>query len=101
MRRTRRPLLITGLAPLVPILIGSAVNIWYNLTQIDPLLTPRQRGIFVDTVAVFNLAVYPPAVGAWAWIVASLRGPMRALRRGEPISDRRLAAARRRGINLP
>jgi hypothetical protein len=39
-----RPLLITGLAPLVPILIGSAVNIWYNLTQIDPLLTPRHYG---------------------------------------------------------
>ena len=46
----RSPLLITGLAPLVPILIGSAVNIWYNLTQIDPLLTPAQRQIFVETI---------------------------------------------------
>jgi adenylate cyclase len=96
-----QPLLLTGLAPLVPVLIGSAVNIWYNLTQIDPLLTPEQRQIFVDTVAVFNLAVYPPAVLVWAWIVASLRAPMRALVRGEPIPAERLARARRRVINLP
>ena len=100
-RPSRHPLLITGLAPLVPILIGSAVNIWYNLTQIDPLLTARQRAIFVDTVTIFNLAVYPPAVAVWAWAVASLRRPLRALLAGEPIPDRRLAAARRRVINLP
>ena len=97
----RSPLLITGLAPLVPILIGSAVNIWYNLTQIDPLLTPAQRQIFVETIAVFNLAAYPPLVAAWAWVVWSLRAPMRALVRGERIGERRLALARRRVINLP
>src|SRR5262249_45292182 len=55
----RHPLLLTGLAPLLPMLVGSAVNIWYNLTQIDPLLTPLQREVFVRTVVIFNLVVYP------------------------------------------
>jgi len=27
-----------ALAPLVPHLVGSAFNIWYNMTVIDPLL---------------------------------------------------------------
>lgn len=46
-RATRWALVLTGLAPLVPTLIGSAVNIWYNLTEIDPLLTEAQRRIGV------------------------------------------------------
>lgn len=31
----RHPFLVTGLAPLIPHLVGSAFNIWYNLTVID------------------------------------------------------------------
>jgi hypothetical protein len=38
--RVRSALWLVGAAPLLPSLIGSAVNIWYNLTHIDPLLTP-------------------------------------------------------------
>ena len=34
----RHPLLVTALAPLIPHLLGSAFNIWYNMTVIDPLL---------------------------------------------------------------
>lgn len=82
-------------------LIGSAINIWYNLTNVDPLLTPGQRAIFGRTILVFNLTVYPPLVAVWAWLVASLRGPFRAQRRGEPVDPERLLRARRRAINLP
>jgi adenylate cyclase len=45
-------LLLTGAAPLLPMLAGSAINIWYN---IDPLLTSAQDVIFTaigDTVNV-------------------------------------------------
>ncbi len=55
------PLLLTGIAPALPMVIGSAINIWYNVTNIDPLLTPSQRAIFMQTVTVFNLTVYPIA----------------------------------------
>jgi len=48
-RATRWAPGLTGLAPLAPTLVGSAVNIRYNLTEIDPLLTEAQRRIFVDT----------------------------------------------------
>jgi len=43
------PLLITGGAIVLPMLIGSAVNIWYNNTNIDALVTLGQRAIFVRT----------------------------------------------------
>jgi adenylate cyclase len=100
-RATRWALVLIGLAPLAPTLIGSAVNIWYNLVEIDPLLTEAQRRIFVDTTARFNIFVYPPAFAVWVWIVWSLRAPFRALTRGEPVDRERLARARRRVINLP
>ncbi len=100
-RAERWALLLTGLAPLAPTLIGSVVNIWYNLTEIDPLLTETQRRIFVTTTIWFNLLVYPPALAVWASVVGSLRAPFRALTRGEVVDAARLAQARRRVINLP
>ena len=32
-------LLITALSPLLPQILGSAFNIWYNVIIVDPLLT--------------------------------------------------------------
>jgi len=46
------PLLITGWAFVLPMLIGSPVNIWYNNTNIDPLVTLGQRAIFVRTTTL-------------------------------------------------
>lgn len=100
-RADRWALLLVALAPLAPTLIGSAVNIWYNLTEIDPLLTDAQRRIFVSTTTWFNALVYPPAVALWASVVWSLRRPFRALRRGDAVAPAQLARARRRVINLP
>jgi class 3 adenylate cyclase len=34
--------------------VGSAVNIWYNITNIEPLLTPLQRDVFVKAVTAYN-----------------------------------------------
>ena len=100
-RATRWAVVLIGLAPLAPTLVGSAVNIWYNLTEIDPLLTEAQRRIFVETTTHFNIFVYPPAFALWLWVVWSLRAPLRALTRGEPVDQEQLARARRRVINLP
>ncbi len=71
------PLLLTGTAPVLPMLIGSAINIWYNITNIEPLLTPAQRTIFMRTVTLFNLTVYPLLGGIWAWLLLSLLAPFR------------------------
>ncbi len=77
---SRRGLLVTALAPVVPQLLGSAFNIWYNATVIDPLLSPLGlKPRFVATVIVYNLAVYPVAVGAWLYAISSLRPHFREL----------------------
>ena len=97
----RHRLWVIGAAPLIPLLIGSAVNIWYNLTQIEPLLTTAQRERFVAITTVFNVAVYPPLLLAWIAILLSLRNPLHRLERGEPVDAIRLEKVRRRSINLP
>lgn len=96
-----RPLWLIGAAPLIPLLIGSAVNIWYNLTQIDPLLTDSQRERFIVITMIFNLAVYPALLVVWIAILASLCEPLRRRARGQPVDTLSLERARRRTINLP
>ena len=92
---------IVVFAPLVAQLLGSAFNIWYNFTHIQPLLTPAQLTVFLNTVKVFNAIVYPTAVGLWVWVVLSLRQPCHLLQRHQPISPECLLRARQRVINLP
>ncbi len=92
---------MTGAAPLLPLLLGSAVNIWYNVTHIEPLLVPAQKDVFVRTTVIYNLLAYPPLLGVWCAIVLSLREPLGRAARGEPLPPDRLERARRRVINLP
>ena len=98
-----RALVIVACAPVLPQILGSIFNIWYNATVIGPMLnTPLLRERFTETVIVFNLVVYPLAVGAWIWIVSSLFPAMWAVWSGEvTIDSSRLDRARRRVINLP
>ena len=74
-------------------LVGSVFNIWYNLSHIEPLLTPAQHRRFIDAIQVYNLAAYPLLVAIWAWVVFVLRRW-----HGDPS---RIDQARRRVINLP
>lgn len=97
----RRALWIVGSATIVAQLIGSAFNIWYNLTQIKPLLGPEQYERFQQAVGVFNVLVYPIAIGFWVRIVMSLREPMRMVCSGDALYGEQLLAAQRRVINLP
>lgn len=92
---------LVACGPLAAQLIGSAFNIWYNLTHIQPLLTPAQLAVFLNTVKVFNAVVYPVAVGLWLWAVLSLRRPCQQLQDNQPVAPERLLRARKRVINLP
>jgi adenylate cyclase len=97
----RRALWLTGCAPLLPNLVGSGVNIWYNITHIEPLLTPLQRDVFVNAVVAYNVAAYLPLTAIWVGILLSLREPLRRAARGTADDPERLGRARRRVINLP
>ena len=98
----RHPLLVTALAPLIPHLVGSAFNIWYNMTVIDPLLIAaglKQR--FIATVIAWNVAAYPVAVWIWTRLLLSLRASYRQLARGENPPASKLDTDRRRLVHLP
>ncbi len=98
----RYGLLVTGLAPLLPQILGSAFNIWYNAVIVNPLLTtPALKQRFVETVIGYNLSVYPLAVGGWLWVVYSLSAHFHALLAGEKREEVALEKSRRRVIHLP
>jgi len=94
-------LLLTGASPLLPMLAGSAINIWYNITNIDPLLTPAQGAIFKKTVVVFNVTAYPLIGAIWTWLILSLVRPLREQLAGGIADTGRRLRAQRLVINLP
>jgi adenylate cyclase len=98
----RHPLLVTALAPLVPHLVGSAFNIWYNMTVIDPLLVAaRLKQRFIDAVIVWNVIAYPAAVAVWVWLILSLRPAFQKLSQNQNVSADDLDCVRRRVVHLP
>jgi adenylate cyclase len=98
----RYGLLITGLAPAIPQVLGSIFNIWYNAVVIAPLLvTETLRHRFAITVIVYNAVVYPIAIGLWLRIIFSVRPIFRCLIKHAPVSPGRLEQTRARIINLP
>src|SRR3981081_3440887 len=99
-RRGGAPLL-TALAPVVPQILGSAFNIWYNTTVIEPLLvSPALKQRFFETVVVYNLVIYPCGVFLWLGRIFSFRGLFRRLCAGSAIDPALLVTARRRLIHL-
>lgn len=88
-------------APVLAQVLGSAFNIWYNFTYVQPLLTPVELAVFLNTVLVFNAVVYPAGIGLWVWTVLTLNRPLRQVFRHQPIAPERLLKARQRVINLP
>ena len=98
----RRGLLVTACAPIVPQLLGSAFNIWYNATMIEPMLEPLGlEPRFIATVLIYNLLVYPLCIAIWAVAIGSLRPHFHRLARGETVESAALTRARRRVVNLP
>jgi adenylate cyclase len=99
--RARYGLLLTALAPVVPQILGSAFNIWYNATVVEPLLTPALRQRFFETVVLYNSVVYPVGVVLWLRRIFSLRDLFHRLCKGSAIDPESLTRARRRLIHLP
>jgi len=100
--RERYGLLLTALAPVVPQILGSAFNIWYNTTIIRPLLiSPALKQRFFETVIIYNLVAYPIGILLWLRRIFSFRGLLRRLRMGLAVDSALLATARRRLIHLP
>lgn len=97
----RHGLLLVAAAPVVAQGIGSAFNIWYNVTHVRPLLTDQQNTQLLSTITVFNIIVYPLAVAGWLWIVFRLAKPIGQLLEGQSVDEALLWRARRRAINLP
>jgi len=89
----------TALAPLTAQLIGSAFNIWYDLTHIQPLLSPEQVDAFRTSIMTYNLVVYPLALTAGLVLIRILSGTARM---PDPQADpKRWHRAQRMAINLP
>jgi len=103
-RRARYGLLLTALAPVIPQILGSAFNIWYNATVIEPLLTPALRQRFFHTVIIYNGAVYPIGIFLWLRRIFLFRRMTHRLRTTSPTDQppvQELTRVRRRLIHLP
>jgi hypothetical protein len=102
--RARYGLLLTALAPLIPQILGSAFNIWYNATVIEPMFTPALRQRFFATVMVYNAVVYPIGVYLWRetnlFVSGSVSSASDESRRSTTASGGTHAGARRL-IHLP
>jgi adenylate cyclase len=102
--RARYGLLLTALAPVIPQILGSAFNIWYNATVIEPMFSPALRQRFFLTVAVYNAVVYPIGVYLWVKQIFSFRDLFHQLEAdpgGNTLPLQELTPARRRLIHLP
>jgi adenylate cyclase len=100
--RLRYGLLLTALAPVIPQILGSAFNIWYNATVVQPLLnSPALKQRFFETIVIYNAVVYP--IGVWLWLkrIFSFRDLFHRLRTGLTVDPELLTEARRRLIHLP
>ena len=87
---------------MLPQILGSWFNIWYNQVIVNPLLVSVElRERFSQTVIAYNLVIYPLAIVAWLWVVFSLRRPFHALLAGHPVDEKELERARRRVVHLP
>jgi adenylate cyclase len=100
--RPRLALIITAVAPVIPQLLGSAFNIWYNLSVVEPLLgTDVLKQRFLQTCIWYNAVIYPLAMYLWLRQVLSIGPVLRTLAAGQEPDPARLTRARRRAINLP
>jgi len=92
---------IVAIAPLGATVLGSLFNIWYNVSQIDPLLTDEQRELFSRAIMSYNAIAYPILMVVWLGAVWPIQRAFVLLRAGEPVSDDLVSRARIRSINLP
>ncbi len=101
-RPSPRGLLVTALAPVIPQILGSAFNIWYNAVVVNALLpTATLKHRFMQTVVAYNALAYPIATAIWLWFVFSLRKDFRVLLHGGTIAVDVLDRHRRHVVHMP
>jgi adenylate cyclase len=105
--RQRYGLLVTALAPVVPQILGSAFNIWYNTTVIEPLLvSPTLKQRFAWTWVFYTIVAFLIGLLLWLKRVRSLCDLFHRLQEGKSVGGhtpplQKLTEARRRLIHLP
>ncbi len=92
---------ITTFAPLLPNMIGSLFNVWYNVTNIQPLLSPSQLTRFMGAVTNYNAIIYPVLIVWYVWWMLPIRETYRRLRAHQTVEESRVARDRRKVINSP
>ncbi len=100
-RIKRRGLMVTIVSSLLPNLVGSVFNIWYNFSNIKPLLTENQMDRFLNAVTVYNLIVYPVLVTGVVFWAKSIGRTRDRLIAGDAVWPDELRRAQRKVINLP
>ncbi|HEU4771057.1 MAG TPA: hypothetical protein VFS68_02770, partial [Candidatus Udaeobacter sp.] len=99
--RARYGLLLTALAPVVPQILGSAFNIWYNKTIVEPLLTSALKQRFDRTWVLYTIGAFLIGLVLWLKRVLSFRDLFHRLYNGSAIDSESLTKARQRLIHLP
>jgi serine/threonine protein kinase len=97
----RHPFLWLLVLVVVPQLIGSAVNITYNLTQIVTELSEIQKAQFNRLVLAYNAVVYPAAVVIFVVVVRRVWRSWTALQAGVRLPEGEVQIARRKILRLP
>jgi serine/threonine protein kinase len=85
----------------LPTLAGSVLNVTYNATQIAGQLSNQQQALFMQLVAIYNMAAYPVAVALFAWTVLRVRRKWMAMHGTAPLPPAQVADARRQALALP
>lgn len=95
---SRRPFMSLVLVGLAPHLVGSLVNIPYNLLRV----AGRERlSVFFQLVNSYNLVVYPVCIGLCLFLVWPVLRWWRGRDVGDGRDDERLAWLRRRVVAFP
>jgi adenylate cyclase len=97
----RHATVVIAAAPVGAAVLGSLFNIWYNVTQVDPLLTEQQRELFTDGILLYNATVYPLLIVVWLWTVRPIQQTFPILYMGGEVDPQILRQAQKRAINLP
>jgi hypothetical protein len=97
----QRPFLWLLILVVLPQLVGSAVNITYNASQIVGKLSDAQQELFNRLVFVYNAFVYPPGLILLGFVVWPVWRCWRALSRAEPVEVGDVKSARRKALQLP
>jgi hypothetical protein len=97
----RWPFALGCLLVLLPHILGSVVNIWYNALQIVDRLTAAQQAEFLQLVLTYNGVVYPICILTLLALVGQVRQVWLRLTGPEPPPVPEIGTARRRALRLP